>query len=117
MSSDKFITCGAIESGAGLDDIVVNEKTGDAVVISDLQGNRYLTGFKVEHPILCTDETNFQKLIDYFNCDGVILSQEYLITLKDYTASYRDYVDKQKIVLTVDYDDFCQSNDDLSDID
>lgn len=101
MSS--FVNCGAFDTGNGFSDIYADELTGDVVLDSDLLGRVFLSELSVVDPLPLSDESVIQKLCSYLDCDGVIMSQRHLITLKGETAYYRNYVNKEIVEHTVEF--------------
>ena len=101
MSS--FVVCGAFDSGNGFSDIYADQLTGDVVLDSDLIGRVFMAELSVVDPIEISDEAVLSKLCNHLDCDGVILSNRHLITLKGSTAFYRNYVNKDVIEHTVDF--------------
>lgn len=98
--------CGAMRESVGLSDIVCDAATGDVVLVSDIMGQCLFSNVSVADPAHFTDPAVINKLCDAYNCDGVIMTDSYLITLKDDVASYRSYLDLEKVAHTVEYDLF-----------
>lgn len=99
-----YVTCGALDTGNGFSDIVVNVETGDAVCCSDLLGDSLLSNVAVLDPIHFDNAPLLDKLCEHFDCDGVIMSGKHLITLKDNKAYYRNYGNNEMIEHVVDFD-------------
>lgn len=99
-----YVTCGMLDSGVGYSDILCDPKTGDVILCSDLLGDSLFSNVTVMDPNAYPNEGVITNICDYFNCDGAILSNSYLITLKDGVATYRSYADTSKIMHTVNYD-------------
>lgn len=100
----RFVTCGAFNNGMGLCDILVDTVTGELILLDDIGGNSYISELTVMDPITPEEDANLQKVLDYFGADGVVMSQSYLVTLKDGVASYREFADNSKIVKEIQYD-------------
>ena len=103
----EYVTCGAIDCGNGWSDIVVEPITGDTICCNDLLGDSLFSNISVADPMPFENEEAIRKVCEHFNCDGVIMSASYLITLKDDVASYRNYLDNTKVEHRVEYD-LCQ---------
>lgn len=100
---DRFVVCGAYDDGNGMCDIIADTVTGDAVLCSDLLGNCYISEVTVVDALPCGEHDAMRKILDYFQCQGVIMSQRNLITLNDGKAYYRNYADNSKIEHTAEY--------------
>ena len=99
----NFITCGAYDPGNGFSDVLADTSTGDVILDSDLLGRVFMSELAVIDPIPMQDLSVVQKICEYFDCDGVIMSHRNLITLKGATATYRDYADNSKVVQTIEF--------------
>lgn len=99
-----YVTCGMLDSGVGYSDILCDPKTGDVILCSDLLGDSLFSNITVMDPSTYQNDSVITNVCQYFKCDGAILSESYLITLKDGVASYRSFADTSKILHTVAYD-------------
>lgn len=98
--------CGAMKESVGLSDIVCDSTTGDVVLVSDIMGQSLFSNVSVADPMHFADPAVINKLCDAYDCEGVIMTASYLITLKDNVASYREFLNLEKVVHTVEYDLF-----------
>lgn len=100
----SYVTCGMLDSGVGYSDILCDASTGDVILCSDLLGDSLFSNVTVMDPMPYDKESIIENLCDYFKCDGAILSESYLITLRDGVAEYRSYADTSVVKHTVSYD-------------
>lgn len=98
--------CGAMRESVGLSDIVCDASTGDVVLVSDMMGQCLFSNVSVADPTYFADPAVVNKLCDTYDCDGVIMTYSYLITLKDNIASYRSFLDLENVAHTVEFDLF-----------
>lgn len=100
----RFVTCGVYNNGAGLCDILCDTVTGELILLDDIGGNSYISELTVMDPIRVDETNGLQKTIEYFEADGVVMSQSYLVTFKDGVASYRGFLDNSKVLKTIEFD-------------
>ena len=103
MSND-FVMCGALRLGVGLSPVYCDVTTGDLVFSDDLNGNCLFSNMSLTDPIDMSGSHAFEKMCADMQCDGIILSNSYIITLKDDKAEYRQYGQSDKILQTVEFD-------------
>lgn len=104
---EKFVTCGILKGGVGLSDIVCDVTNGDLVFKDDVMGNCLMSNLCITDPTdisSTTKEAVVSKLLKDSGADGIILSDTYLIFLKDYKAEYRTYTEPHKVAHAVSYD-------------
>lgn len=99
----KFVNCGVFDPGNGYSDIYADPATGDVVLDSDLLGRVFMSELAVLDPLPVPEMSAVSKICQYFDCDGIIMSNRNLITLKGNTATYRDYADNSKIIQTIEF--------------
>lgn len=103
----KYVTCGILKGGVGLSDIVCDVTNGDLIFKDDVLGNCLMSNLSLTDPvdIVPTEkEAAINKLRVNSGSDGVILSDTYLIFLKDGKAEYRKYTEPHIVAHTVAYD-------------
>lgn len=100
----NFVTCGMLKVSVGFSDIVCDTSTGDLIFCDDINGNCVMSNLSIVDPIPTDGSPAPAKIIESTGADGVIMSDTYLIILKDGIAEYRDYADATKIIHTVNYD-------------
>ena len=100
-----FITCGTLKVGLGFSDIVCDPSTGDLIFCDDINGNCIMSSMSITDPMnMENNSAALERLVADANADGVILSETYLIVLKDFVAEYRAYGDNTKVVHRVEFD-------------
>ena len=112
----NYVVCGIYNPGNGYSDIYVDTATGDVILDSDLIGRVYLNELCVLDAATVTETSSLEKICDYFDCDGVILSDRHLITLRGLKAEYRNYADNSKIEHEVEFDTDLEADVILGDI-
>ena len=100
----KYVTCGTLKVGVGFSDILCDLSTGDLIFCDDINGNCVMSNMSVTDPICTKDSPAVSNILASTGADGVIMSESYLIILRDGVAEYRDYVDATKIKHVVNYD-------------
>lgn len=100
----QYKKCGIIVRDGEVYDLVSDTATGEVVMISDLLGNCYLSEITVLDPNVTKNEKVLHKMLEHFQCDGIIMSERHLITLHGDEAQYRAYVDTDAVVQTVQFD-------------
>lgn len=112
----NYVVCGIYNPGTGYSDIYVDTATGDVILESDLIGRVYLNEMCVLDAIPVYETNALENICSYFDCDGVILSNRHLITLKGLKAEYRDYADNTKVEHVVEFDTDLEADVILGDI-
>lgn len=103
--NENFVMCGTLKVSAGHSDIVCDIKTGDLVFCDDVMGSCLMSNMAVTDPIDCEGKDEvLNNILKSTEADGVIMSETYLITLKDGVAEYRDYKNGMEVLHTVNYD-------------
>ena len=100
----KYVTCGLLDTGVGFSDILCDPDTGDVIYCSDLLGDSLFSNITVMDPIELENDSVIEILCEYFKCDGAILSESFVIILRDGVAEYHCYDDTSKIKHIVNYD-------------
>lgn len=100
----KFITCGTMKLGVGFSDIVCDVTTGDLIFCDDVNGNCIMSNMSLTNPMPILSEEAVTNILSYTKADGVIMSDMYLIILRDGVAEYRDYADPNKVIHVVEFD-------------
>lgn len=101
-----YITCGAFGDGNVYSDIVVDPVTGDTILCSDLLGDSLFSNITIMEPTYFDNEAVVRKMCEHFQCKGVIMCSQFLITLKEDKAEYREFSNTDNIVHEVGYDLF-----------
>lgn len=101
--SRKFVECGILKEGVGLSPIVCDPSTGDLIFCDDLNGNCIMSNLSITDPLPMESDV-LTKIKEDNDADGVILSESYIIILKDGIATYRNYGDALKVIHEVEYD-------------
>jgi hypothetical protein len=99
-----FVTCGSLKIGNGFSDIVCDPATGDLIFCDDINGNCVMSNMSITDPINTEYSPAVDKIIESTGADGVIMSETYLIILKDFEAEYRDYTDPMQVLHKVSFD-------------
>lgn len=99
----KFTKCGVLSNGIGLSPIYCDNETGDMIYVDDINGNCVMSNLGSPDPVEAADAA-LNKIMTSYNLDGVILTDQYIIFLKDWEASYRKYDTADEVVQTVDFD-------------
>lgn len=100
----KFVTCGTLKVGLGFSDIVCDVTTGDLIFCDDVNGNCLMSNLAITDPICTEGSPAPDNIINSTKADGVIMSESYLIILRDGVAEYRDYANGTCVLHTVEYD-------------
>lgn len=100
----SFTRCGSYDDGNGTCDLVADVNTGEVILVSDLLGNCYLSEITALNVLRFASEEAEAKIRRHFEADGVILTDKYLITLKDGVASYRNAQDYSAVEHTIKFD-------------
>jgi len=100
----QFVTCGTMKVSVGFSDIVCDPSTGDLIFCDDVMGNCVMSNLTIVDPIDVDGSPAVDKILADTKVDGVIMSESYLILLKDGVAEYRDYSNATRIVHTVNFD-------------
>lgn len=95
--------CGYLKESRGFSPIVCDPVTGDLILNDDIVGNCIISEISVPDPV-STDAEYCQRVIKHFKCDGVVKTDSYLITIRDYVAEFRSYYDINNIAKTVAFD-------------
>lgn len=95
--------CGKLKAGLGYSHIYCDVRTGDVVYDSDIMGACLFSNISVVDPLEVTDEV-MDNIIKDCDADGVIMSETYLIVLKDNKAEFRKYDAATVVTMVVDYD-------------
>lgn len=104
MNVNRFVTCGTLKESVGFSDIVCDITTGDLIFCDDVNGNCIMSNMSVTDPMYIDGSPAPMNIVNEMGLDGVIMSDSYLITLKDGVAEYRDYSDAMKVMHRVEYD-------------
>ena len=100
----ELITCGTLKVGVGFSDIVCDPSTGDLIFCDDINGTCLMSNLAITDPI-CTDGSPaLDNIIATTGAIGAILSESYLIVLRENVAEYRSYTAATKIIHSVEYD-------------
>lgn len=104
INESRLVTCGGMYMSGSLCYIYADPKTGECVLSSDLLGNCVMGEITVMKPSTFEDEAVLKQMCETFDCDGAIMSDEYLVTLKDEKASYRPYANLMQVAKVIEYD-------------
>lgn len=101
----KLVLCGVMRSGtgAGYSDLVCNTSTGEVIYCDDLNGNCVVSNVSVRNPMELPDDV-YLSMLDQIPADGIIATEEYMITLRGDQAEFRSVMDAEKVVHTVTFD-------------
>ena len=99
----EFITCGVLKEGIDFAPIVCDPATGEMILADDINGNCVLTNLGFHDPMMVGEDAAVKMAVDY-KVDGVILTQTYIIFLKDNVATLRTYTEPDKVKMSIDFD-------------
>lgn len=106
--NQRFVICGALFDASGESDIVCCPATGDLILMDTIRGNMVMDSLTISDPQVALDEDVYASICREKQCDGVILSNKWLITLLGDKAYYYSYDDLQNAKHVVDWDTFVE---------
>ena len=113
FDSERFTTCGILESSAGgYSEIVCDNTTGDCIFVDDMIGPTIFDNITVTAPVAMELEVLY-KIVAKLQCDGVIVIKDFYIVLRDGKAEYMSLLEGCKITNVVEYDLSTEFEDDV----
>ena len=98
-----LVQCGVLKGAYGMSPILCDVATGEAIWSDDICGNCVLSNITVMEPVT-RNEKVYLNFIDYFNCKGVVVTEDYIIIFREDVAEYHKYTDIDKIEHVTEYD-------------
>ena len=112
FESDRFVTCGILESSAGgYSDIVCDLTTGDCIFVDDMIGPTIFDNITVIDPV-AMEESILRSIVYRLGAQGVIVIRNFYIVLRNDKAEYMSLLEGGKITNVVDYDLSTEFDDD-----
>lgn len=102
----ELTNCGTLKMGLGYSPILCDNMTGDVVYDSDVLGKCLFSNVAVTDGVLMADTiiNNIMSQLEPEGYIGVIVTNTYLIKLKEGKAYYCSFVDTTKVLHVVDFD-------------
>ncbi len=99
----RFVLCGMLKEGMSFSPIYCDVRTGDMIFSDDLNGNCIMSNLGFSDPMMA-DMNAMLKIIESNELDGIIMTYSYIVFLKDYVATLREYDDPYTIKTTLNFD-------------